>query len=266
MVVSRIIKANIPVQNGIVHLIDKPLMVVARSLYDYLMEEGRDPNNRLHSFAMLMKDKGGTFGEALLESKDGTLLAPSNEAMRKVDRNRLNYILGHQHLRNEVFGLHFVRERISSNDKRIWTDHEEGFSVAASYAFNRVWFNYELTQQKFSVEGRGVNATALETDIGTVNGVIHVIDRFLGIPYQTIAEKMRADPILSHSWSLSIYTRLSALLAQEHPNKKFTFLVPTNTAWEKARRDFTQIFNSLEDINNPEFVRNQKHYLILSDI
>ena len=116
------------------------------------------------------------------------------------------------------------------------------------------------------MEGRGVNATALESDIGTVNGVIHVIDRFLGIPYQTIAEKMRADPILSHSWSLSIYTRLSALLAQEHPNKKFTFLVPTNTAWEKARRDFTQIFNSLEDINNPEFVRNQKHYLILSDI
>ena len=46
MVVSRILKANIPVQNGIVHLIDKPLMVVARSLYDYLMEEGMDPENR----------------------------------------------------------------------------------------------------------------------------------------------------------------------------------------------------------------------------
>ena len=54
MVVSRILKANIPVQNGIVHLIDKPLMVVARSLYDYLMEEGRDPANRLHEFAMLV--------------------------------------------------------------------------------------------------------------------------------------------------------------------------------------------------------------------
>ena len=26
-----------------------------------------------------MRDKGGTFSEALLESKDGTLLAPSNE-------------------------------------------------------------------------------------------------------------------------------------------------------------------------------------------
>ena len=61
MVVSRILKANIPVQNGIVHLIDKPLMVVARSLYDYLMEEGRDPDNRLHEFSKLVRDKGGAF-------------------------------------------------------------------------------------------------------------------------------------------------------------------------------------------------------------
>ena len=37
MVVARIIKGNIPVKNGVVHLIDKPLMIVARSLYEYLM-------------------------------------------------------------------------------------------------------------------------------------------------------------------------------------------------------------------------------------
>ena len=30
-----------------------------------------------------------------------------------------------------------------------------------------------------SVEGRGVNASVLEKDIGTMNGVIHVIDRQL---------------------------------------------------------------------------------------
>ena len=74
---------------------------------------------RLHEFAMLVKDKGGSFGEALLESKDGTLLAPSNEAMRKVDKTRLNYILSHQQLRNEYFGLHFVRERLGTHDKRL---------------------------------------------------------------------------------------------------------------------------------------------------
>ena len=70
------------------------------------------------------------------------------------------------------------------------------YSVAASWATNRVWFNYEPTSEKLTVEGRGSNATALETDIGTYNGVIHVIDTFLGIPHLTIAQKMREDPLL----------------------------------------------------------------------
>jgi len=52
-------------------------------------EEGREPNNRLSQFARLLRDKGGLFSEALLEAKDGTLLAPSNAAFEKVDRERL---------------------------------------------------------------------------------------------------------------------------------------------------------------------------------
>jgi len=266
MVVSRIVKGNIPVQNGIVHLIDKPLMVVARSLYDYVMEEGRDRNNRLYSFAQMIKDKGGRFGETLLESKDGTLLAPSNEAFRKVDRNRLNYILGHQNLRSELFGLHFVRERLSSLDNRLTAAGEQTYSVAASWATNRVWFHYEAATEKLSVEGRGSNATALETDIGTYNGVIHVIDTFLGIPHLSIADKMREDPLVSHSWSLSYATRLSNLLAELHPGKKFTFIVPTNNAWEKVKRDFSTVFLSLTDINNPDYPTNiLRRHLVVSD-
>ena len=49
-------------------------------------------------------------------------------------------------------------------------------------------------------------------------------------------------------------TRLSVLLEQLQPNKKFTFIVPSNSAWEKVKRDFSTIFASLVDINNPEFV------------
>ncbi len=37
MVVARIVRGNIPVENGVVHLIDKPLMIVAKSLYEYIM-------------------------------------------------------------------------------------------------------------------------------------------------------------------------------------------------------------------------------------
>ena len=59
----------------------------------FVQEEGREPNNRLSQFSRLLRDKGGLFAEALLEAKDGTLLAPSDEAFEKVDRERLVTIL-----------------------------------------------------------------------------------------------------------------------------------------------------------------------------
>ena len=110
---------NIPVRNGVVHLIDKPLMIVARTLYEYISEEGRRPGNRLSRFARLLRDKGGLFAEALLEAKEGTILAPSDEAMEKVDQERLDFIIGNDYLRAEMLGLHFVRERIVSTDYKI---------------------------------------------------------------------------------------------------------------------------------------------------
>ena len=45
-----------------------------------------------------------------------------------------------------------------------------------------------------TVWGRGVNASVVESDIGTVNGVVHIIDRVLGVPYMTIGEYMENDP------------------------------------------------------------------------
>ena len=53
------------------------------------------------------------------------MLAPSNEAFQKLDRGQLDYILGHQKLRNELFGLHFVRERVDSTDKRLRATGEQ---------------------------------------------------------------------------------------------------------------------------------------------
>ena len=49
-----------------------------------------------------------------------------------------------------------------------------------------------------TVAARGINATVIEKDIGTINGVVHVIDRVLGVPYQTIYERMSTDPQLRY--------------------------------------------------------------------
>jgi len=269
LVVSRIVKGNIPVQNGIVHLIDKPLMVVATSLYEYIKKEGSNPRNRLYRFAQLIEDKGGDFKDTLIEAKSGTLLAPSNEAFRNVDRDAMNIILApnkDNHLRQEFLGLHFTRERLSSNNQDLLRTGDRMYSSPASFATNRIFFQYIPGLQKLTVEGRGVNATVVEADIGTMTGVIHVIDTVLGIPNMNIADKLSSDPTISYTWSLAFAVRLSKMLSSVRPNERFTFIAPSNEAWNKVKAEFPQAFRQLTDLNDPDFAYNiLLRHLIVSD-
>ena len=52
------------------------------------------------------------------------------------------------------------------------------------------------TRSTILLEGGGTIATILHTDIGATNGVIHIIDRVLGVEHQTIYEKLKTDPLL----------------------------------------------------------------------
>lgn len=47
-----------------------------------------------------------------------------------------------------------------------------------------------------TVEGGGVNATIITANIAATNGLIHIIDRVLGVPYTTVLEKLKTDPML----------------------------------------------------------------------
>lgn len=47
-----------------------------------------------------------------------------------------------------------------------------------------------------TVEGGGVNATIITANIAATNGMIHIIDRVLGIPYTTVLDKLKSDPQL----------------------------------------------------------------------
>jgi len=47
-----------------------------------------------------------------------------------------------------------------------------------------------------TVEGGGVNATIVQSDIAATNGFVHIIDHVLGIPYTSVLEKLQTDPML----------------------------------------------------------------------
>lgn len=121
-----------------------------------------------------------------------------------------------------------------------------------------------------TVAARGINATVVEKDIGTINGVVHVIDRILGVPYQSVYQRLSTDPNLSHFWSLLVQTHLDRLFTQNNATTyndvydpytqsrgpKFTLVVPSNAAWEKAQMNFHKAYNTLLDGQFPQYVRS----------
>lgn len=55
----------------------------------------------------------------------------------------------------------------------------------------KVGDNHTLT-----LEGGGVNATVTQPNIAATNGFVHIINRVLGVPYTTVYEKLKTDPML----------------------------------------------------------------------
>lgn len=62
-----------------------------------------------------------------------------------------------------------------------------------------LYFNVLTSRQgnhTITVEGGGVNATLIQADIAQTNGYVHIIDRVLGVPYSTVFDKLKTDPML----------------------------------------------------------------------
>ncbi|KAG5879902.1 hypothetical protein JTB14_024050 [Gonioctena quinquepunctata] len=84
-----------------------------------------------------------------------------------------------------------------------------------------------------SVEGGGVNATVIQADLAATNGIIHVIDRVLGVPYSTVLDKLRTDPMLKATYTLGNLQGFNNQL--NSTSKKFTYFVPRDKAWFDAK-------------------------------
>ncbi|XP_013782905.1 fasciclin-1-like [Limulus polyphemus] len=90
-----------------------------------------------------------------------------------------------------------------------------------------------------TVDGAGVNATAVQADIGATNGIVHIIDRVLGMPFQAINEKLAADPDLKETYELSLMNNWNEKLMDK--KKRFTFFVPNEQAWQQLKEEhFTE--------------------------
>jgi fasciclin 1 len=73
------------------------------------------------------------------------------------------------------------------------------FQVPTMADRKSLYFNVLTTRdgnQTVTVEGAGVNATLIQADIAATNGFVHIIDRVLGVPHDTVQEKLATDPMM----------------------------------------------------------------------
>ena len=78
--------------------------------------EQEQRNGILYEFYRIMKNYATNFMENITGAGELTLLAPSNEAFRRLSERNLNSLLGNQQKLTEVLQLHVIRRRLSSDE------------------------------------------------------------------------------------------------------------------------------------------------------
>lgn len=225
-VLAEIVKANIPVKNGVVHLIHRPLMVVDTTVLQFLEEKEDGP---LYKFYELIADYAPDFFKTMGNLQQMTLFAPSNDA--------LSHPIVHNFIRNrdklrEILNLHLVRDSITT-DKIRKNNQNQIYQIPTGADKKFLYFNVITNRydhnQTITVEGGGVNATIILSDIAATNGYLHIIDRVLGIPYMTVQEKIETDPMLNLTYQFGRLNQFNEQLNKT--TKRFTYFIPRDKAW-----------------------------------
>jgi uncharacterized surface protein with fasciclin (FAS1) repeats len=258
---SRIIRPNISVKNGVIHLIEKPLMIIDTSITDFLNQESE---GRLSIFNQLINRVPEVRAEiGRLYQK--TLLAPTDTAFTNLnegDDNKVEYLMTNVNELTQLLRLHMVSQSVSTYDIRSGAIPEVLSTDGQRSLYFRV-VGAEATS-RLTVEGGGVNATAVQTDIGATNGIIHIIDRVLGMPFQNIYDKLKTDPQLTFSYKLGEMGPHDWNEQLKKENLRFTYFVPSNEAWAEFERENPSEHKQLRDKLHPQQTRQV--YIICRDI
>lgn len=311
VVLAEIVKANIPVKNGVIHLIHKPLMIVDSTItellqehMDYICNVGNiqitenvpditakprsrftrfnayphrlDPRIRLtdddkhgailSNFFEELNDlgpEGKTFLKTIEKTRDITLFAPCNSALeiqmiQNLKRDKAKFL--------EIIKMHVVVDNKLYVDTVKKQNEHKVFQAETMVKGKNLYFNVVTVgnNRTMTVEGGGVNATVIQPDLAAKNGIIHIIDRVLGVPYSTVLEKLSTDPMLSDTYQLGRQQQFNAQLNET--NKKFTYFVPRNIAWQNAKVEMPSAIKKLfmPDFAYHAFTTLQRH-LVISD-
>ncbi|XP_041447642.1 fasciclin-1 isoform X4 [Drosophila obscura] len=245
VVLAEIVKANIPVQNGVVHLIHRPLMIIDTTVTDFLKsfkflnENGE--NGALRKFYEVIMDNGGEVLDDITNLSEVTILAPSNDAW---NASLIENLLRNRKKMREILNMHIIRDRLNVDKIR----QKNANMIAQVPTVNNSTFLYfnvkgEGTDAVITVEGGGVNATIIQADVAQTNGYVHIIDRVLGVPHTTVLGKLESDPMMSDTYKMGQFSHFNDQL--NNTQRRFTYFVPRDKGWQKTELDYPSAHKKL---------------------
>ncbi|XP_017111214.1 fasciclin-1 isoform X7 [Drosophila elegans] len=239
VVLAEIVKANIPVSNGVVHLIHRPLMIIDTTVTQFLQENAE--NGALRKFYEVIMDNGGAVLDDINNLSEVTILAPSNEAWNS---SNINNVLRDRNKMRQILNMHIIKDRLNVDKIR----QKNANLIAQVPTVNNNTFLYfnvrgEGSETVITVEGGGVNATVIQADVAQTNGFVHIIDHVLGVPYTTVLGKLESDPMMSDTYKMGKFSHFNDQL--NNTQRRFTYFVPRDKAWQKTELDYPSAHKKL---------------------
>ena len=253
---AKVLTADVNASNGVVHIIDQVLVPASIGRFVNTVVEPAYFNKNFTTLIAAVTAASPSILETLLSSSKKTLFAPNNDAFTAAgittlpDRATLDAVLTYHVIGSEVKANQLPSNTAPSN--------------SAITTLGGVFYLSNRGSDGVFINGR---TSVIATDIMADNGVVHVIDRTLLPPSQTIAQIATA---LSTASSGAEFTQLVAALgrvpdlltAASAAGSNLTVFAPTDAA-------FSELYTALgvagiDDIDLNTLTAVLQHHIISS--
>uniref|UniRef100_T1IHN2 FAS1 domain-containing protein n=1 Tax=Strigamia maritima TaxID=126957 RepID=T1IHN2_STRMM len=260
VVVAKILRANVPIKNGVVHIIDRPLVAIEQNVMEIIEDE---KDKRLSELYSLLNSSAPSLLHVLESANPVTFFAPCNEAFHSLLPSQRLILQTDPHAVKKLLELHMVPKSLTTQN----IAHQVSMSVIVQdnvrKLFLRVLDVPKPPFKNYTVEGGGMNATIITPNMMGKNGVVHIIDRVLGIPVQTLYEVLKNDIELTETYNMGQQERWNDRFLS--PGMVFTYFVPSNDAWRKVQTVYPHMFQQLQSGENSYHVKKiLQHHLIVN--
>lgn len=184
-VTSEIIKANIPVANGVVHFINRPLMVIERTLkkFPYLPIYDKVVADYYLNYSADLATSAGLYEQFKNERKTYTYFVPSDRAWKHTQKlYGLKNLDGLRKYAKEIIGRHIVESNKPFTMSRLERMNAAGKQISLPSQHGLLAMNVTRTRAGYFIVLNGKSVRVTRADYECSNGIVHVVDDVLLTP------------------------------------------------------------------------------------